>query len=151
MPVLAVVFNGQAASRSSRRPLSPTMMVEPSWPATPSGSGRWPMRSQAARTTMNVAAMVRLAMTRRRARRAKAMTAGMVERSSRVMTASAVSRARSDPARPIATPTVAAVMAGASLTPSPTTITLAPPASSSRTASTLSCGSSPARTSVMPT
>lgn len=34
------------------------------------------------------------------------------DRSSRVITTSAVSSARSDPARPIATPTVAAAMAG---------------------------------------
>lgn len=48
--------------RSRRRPLSPTMMVEPSWPATPSGSGgRCPNRSQITRTEMNAAAMARLA------------------------------------------------------------------------------------------
>jgi hypothetical protein len=37
-------------------------------------------------------------------RRARAMTAGMVANSSRTTTASAVSRVRSEPARPMATP-----------------------------------------------
>src|ERR1700729_3171151 len=68
---------------------------------------------------MKVVAMARLAITMRRARRDSAITAGSVARSSRTMTASAVSRARSDPARPIATPVCAAARAGASLTPPP--------------------------------
>ena len=80
------------------------MTVEPSWPRTPSGSGRCPARSQATRAVMMTAAMTRFAVTTRRARRDSAMTAGTVARSSRMMTASAVSRARSEPARPIATP-----------------------------------------------
>ncbi|CAM5332716.1 hypothetical protein STENM223S_06461 [Streptomyces tendae] len=50
----------------------------------------------------------------------------------------------------MATPACAAASAGASLTPSPTKSTLRPARSRSRTASTLSSGSRPARTSVMP-
>lgn len=49
----------QAASRSRRRPLRPTMTVEPSCPATPSGSGRVAMRSQATRAVMKTPAMTR--------------------------------------------------------------------------------------------
>jgi hypothetical protein len=46
---------------------------------------------------MNTAAMTRLAVTTRRARRDRAMTAGMVVRSSRTITASAVWSVRSEP------------------------------------------------------
>ena len=55
---------------------------------------------------------------------------------------SAVSSAAWVPAAPIAIPTVAAASAGASFTPSPTTATEAPPASSRRTAACFSSGSS---------
>ena len=60
---------------------------------------------------------------------------------------SAVSRAVSLPAAPIAMPTSAAARAGASLTPSPTIATEPYADFNSRTAATLSSGSSPARTS----
>lgn len=51
----------QAAARRSRRPLRPTMTVEPSWPRTPSGSGRCPARSHVTRAVMMTAAMARFA------------------------------------------------------------------------------------------
>ncbi|OHX06971.1 hypothetical protein BFV98_30390 [Micromonospora sp. WMMB235] len=50
----------------------------------------------------------------------------------------------------MATPRLAAARAGASLTPSPTSSTRRPLACTARTWSTLSCGSSPACTSVIP-
>ena len=63
---------------------------------------------------------------------------------------SAASTAMSEPA-PIAKLTSAAASAGASLTPSPTMPVTTPCAFSARTASALSCGSTPARYSSMPT
>lgn len=60
----------QAERRSSRSPLSPTSTVEPSWPATPSGRGRWPTRSQVTSPMVMVAAITRLAMIVRPTRRA---------------------------------------------------------------------------------
>ena len=48
---------------------------------------------------------------------------GQVVRSSAIRATSAVSRATSDPAAPIAMPTVALAIAGASFTPSPTIAT----------------------------
>lgn len=50
------------------------MMVEPSCPATPSGSGRCPARSQITSAVMNAAAMIRFAVL--------PVHAGMVLRSS---------------------------------------------------------------------
>lgn len=102
-------------------------------------------------SSSEVAAMMRLAITTRRARRDRAMTAGMAVRSSRTTMASAACRVRSEPAPPIAIPVCAAARAGASLMPSPTTATRCSSVSSSRTAVTLSSGSSSARTSVIPT
>ena len=61
---------------------------------------------------------------------------------------SAVSRAASVPAAPMATPRVAAARAGASLTPSPTIATAPARSRSSATAATFCSGSRPARTSV---
>src|SRR5690606_21036411 len=58
--------------------------------------------------------------------------------------------ATSVPAAPMAMPSVAVAMAGASLTPSPTIPTPAERATSARTASTFSWGSSPAFTSSAP-
>lgn len=104
-------------------PLRATMTVEPSCPATASASGSVATKSQVTSTTMNVPAMHRFAITKRRARRDRAINWGRVDRSSRTTMASAVSNARSEPRRPIATPVVAAAMAGASLTPSPTSST----------------------------
>ena len=57
------------------------MTVEPSWPTTPSGSGRWPARSQATSAAMIAAAMTRFAVMTRRARRDSVMMAGMAVRS----------------------------------------------------------------------
>ena len=71
-------------------------------------------------------------------------------KSSAISATSAASMAASLPATPIATPQVAAASAGASLTPSPTISTCPYCRSSSRTASTFSCGFRPARTSAMP-
>ena len=67
--------------------------------------------------------LVRLDALGRRARRERAMTAGMAVRSSRTTTASAVCKVRSAPAPPMAMPVCAAASAGASLMPSPTTVT----------------------------
>ena len=136
---------------AGRSPLRPTMTVEPSCPSTPSGSGRYPARSQITRAVMKAAAMARLAMTTRRARRESPMTAGTVASSSRTMTALAVSSARSDLARPIAMPVPAVARAGASLTPSPASSTRCPAVCRARTASAFSWGRRPARTSLMPT
>ncbi|CKS03994.1 Uncharacterised protein [Mycobacterium tuberculosis] len=66
--------------------------------------------------------MARLTVTTRRACRANPMIVGMVCSSSRMVTPSAVCRVRSAPA-PMATAARAAAMAGASLTPSPTSST----------------------------
>ena len=66
------------------------------------------------------------------------------------MTASAVSSARSDPARPIAMPVSAVARAGASLTPSPASSTRCPAVCRARTALAFSWGRRPARTSLMP-
>jgi len=63
---------------------------------------------------------------------------------------SAVSRAASVPAAPMATPRDAAASAGASFTPSPTMATAPARSRSSATASTFCAGRSPARTSVTP-
>ena len=51
----------------SLRPFSPTMTVDPSWPATPSGSGRCPNRTIATRVAITTAAKTRFAVTTRRA------------------------------------------------------------------------------------
>lgn len=55
------------------------MTVEPSCPATPSGRGKWPARSQMTRPVVKVAAMIRLAVTTRRARVAQAEESRRVE------------------------------------------------------------------------
>ena len=147
----AVPARRHTEERSRRRPLRPTTTVDPSCPATPSGSGRIQIRSATTRAVMTVAANARLARTTRWARRDRSTALGSVARSSRTTIASAVSRARSEPRRPIAIPRCAAAMAGASFTPSPTSITRWPCSCRARTCATLSAGSSPARTSVMPT
>ena len=49
----------QAASRSRRRPLRPTMTVEPSWPGDAQRQRQVPSRSQMTRPVMKVAAMTR--------------------------------------------------------------------------------------------
>ena len=56
-----------AARRSNRKPFGPTMTVEPSWPATPNGSGSAPNRSHSTKPVMNTAAITRFAVTTRRA------------------------------------------------------------------------------------
>lgn len=90
----------QARELNRRNPLRAKMIVYPSCPATP--SGRCPSGSRAATSTvMNVAAMARLAMTRRRARQASATTAGMMNSSSLTVAASAVSKVRSAPSCPM--------------------------------------------------
>ena len=61
---------------------------------------------------ITVAAMIRFATTTWRARRDRSMTLGSVASSSRTMTASEVSSARSEPWRPIASPRLAAASAG---------------------------------------
>ncbi|TNC29497.1 hypothetical protein [Amycolatopsis alkalitolerans] len=43
--------------RNKRNPLSATRIVEPSWPATPSGNGNRPRMSHSTSPRMNVAAM----------------------------------------------------------------------------------------------
>lgn len=78
------------------------MMVEPSCRATPSGNGNVKARSHTTSPAMNVTATMRLATTMRRARRDMAITVGMVVRSSRTTTASAVCRVSSDRALPMA-------------------------------------------------
>ena len=88
-------------------------------------------------------------MTRRH-QRAIAIVSTSLFRSLPIRTMSALSRATSVP-EPIATPTLAAVRAGASLMPSPTIATVRPPASRVRTCSALSDGSTSARTSSTPT
>ncbi len=55
------------------------MTVEPSWPRTPSGSGKWPAMSQMARPEMNTATMTRFCTTRRPADRDRFTTAGIGE------------------------------------------------------------------------
>lgn len=126
------------------------MTVEPSCPATASGSGSLETRSHVTRTVMKVAAMARFAMTNRWARFEIAISDGRASSSSRTMMASAVSRARSEPCRPIAIPVLAAAMARASLTPSPISRTRWPTCSSLCTAVALSAGSRRERTLSMP-
>jgi len=58
----------QADARRRRSPLRATMTVEPSCPATPSGSGRRPARSKPTRTAMAAAAKARFWETSRRER-----------------------------------------------------------------------------------
>ena len=84
----------------------------------------------------------------RRARR-RSPRAGASRRSD-ISATSALWRATSVPAAPIAMPTRAAASAGASLTPSPTIATGAASRSSLDGCSSLSAGSSPARNSSMP-
>lgn len=79
-----------AASASRRRLLKPTMTVEPSWPATPSGSGRWPARSQTTRPRMKTEAITSFCTTRRRVAPDRATTVGMMASSSRTTTAPVV-------------------------------------------------------------
>ena len=83
-------------------------------------------------------------------RREWAISHGTFDRSSDIRATSAVSMAASLPAAPIAIPSVASAMAGASLTPSPTMATVPYRATSSSIAATLSAGSSSARTSSTP-
>ena len=45
------------------------MIVEASWPATARGGGKFPIKSHATSPVMNAAAIARLAITTRRARR----------------------------------------------------------------------------------
>ncbi|KAG1580621.1 hypothetical protein G6F46_015489 [Rhizopus delemar] len=82
--------------------------------------------------------------------RLRPTTKGRWRRSSAIKATSAVSSATSDPAAPMAIPTVAFAIAGASLTPSPT-IAIRDFSLSSRMTVTLSSGIRSPRASSMPT
>jgi hypothetical protein len=79
------------------------------------------------------------------------MVSATLRRSSFMISTSAASLAVSVPAPPIEKPMCAAASDGLSLMPSPTMPTWTSPADSSATSFCLSAGSSPARTSSMPT
>ncbi len=131
-----------ADSRSSRRPLRPTSTVEPSCPATPSGSGRSSDQvpqdeDRDERTGDDQVLQHQSARAPGQAVRRR----GTAASSSRTTIASAVSRARSEAGRgPWRHRRGRRRARGASLTPSPTKSTLRPARSSPRTASTLPSG-----------
>lgn len=123
------------------------MMVEPSWPAC-RGSGRWPMRFPGDQRGDETGGDGQVG-DHRAPRAANRRRRGWWTGRRGVMT-SAVSRVRSALARPIATPMVAAAMARYVVDAVTDQHDLRSELSSSRTAVTLSSGSSPARISVMP-
>ena len=79
------------------------------------------MKSRVTRTAISVRVVMKLSTTSRWALPDGSMTLGMAENSSRMMAASEISTASSEPRRPIVMPTRAEVTAGA-LFPPPSTI-----------------------------
>ena len=91
----------QAARASRRRPFRPTTIVEPSWPATPSGSGRIHTMSHIDQHGDHRRREGQVGLHHPVGPPGHADHLGSVASSSRTITASAVSSARSEPCRPM--------------------------------------------------
>ena len=119
-----------------------------SWVSAPATAGMNPNAATSIRATLRAMPSQMLLRATRMVRRPISTASATLAMSSATSTTSADSLAAVEPRAPMAMPTSAAARTGASLTPSPTMITGR--GSIAATAFTLSSGSSPARTSVMP-
>src|SRR3990172_5862013 len=106
-----------------RSPLKITMREAPISAATAIHRVAYPGIASARNSALVASDSVIFCFTARTARRPRAMAKGSLLRSSAIRATSAVSRAWSVPAAPIAMPMLDAASAGASLTPSPTMAT----------------------------